>query len=141
MVIWQRFTSTLCCAVICLGPASFATAAPPLSPNDEQQSLMTTPGKTLVSEGFPGDTMPATFRTLATPASFRVVEAPGDSFATGPGARNACAFMVKAHDLTVAFSVKFIKAGTLYIGVDGYKEEFKGNTHLVRFALTRSACV
>jgi hypothetical protein len=43
--------------------------------------------------------------------------------------------MVKAHDLTVAFAMKFVAPGTLYLGVDGYKEQFKGNTHLVRFSL------
>jgi hypothetical protein len=32
--------------------------------------------------------------------------------------------------------VKFTASGALYIGVDGYKESFKGNTHLVRFSLT-----
>lgn len=32
--------------------------------------------------------------------------------------------------------MKFTASGALYIGVDGYKESFKGNTHLVRFSLT-----
>ena len=45
-------------------------------------------------------------------------------------------FMVKAHDLTIAFAVKFTAPGSLFIGVDGYKAEFNGNTHLVRFSLT-----
>jgi hypothetical protein len=43
--------------------------------------------------------------------------------------------VVKAHDLTLGVAMKFAVPGTLYIGVDGYKEQFKGNTHLVRFSL------
>ena len=37
--------------------------------------------------------------------------------------------------LTMAFAMKFTAPGTLYIGVDGFKEQFKGNTHLVRFSV------
>jgi hypothetical protein len=103
----------------------------------EPQPLLTRPGKTLVSEDFPGTTIPATFRTLVTPDSFRVVDGALE-LVSRPGQQRAThgAFMVRAHDLTVAFTVKFVKAGTLYIGVDGYKEEFQGNTHLVRFSMT-----
>jgi hypothetical protein len=103
----------------------------------EPQPLMTRPGETLVSEDFAGATIPATFRTLRTPDSFRVVDG-ALQLASRPGQQSAThgAFLVQARDLTVAFSVKFQQAGTLYIGVDGYKEEFKGNTHLLRFSLT-----
>jgi hypothetical protein len=45
-------------------------------------------------------------------------------------------FVASGRDLTMSFSVKFNKPGALYIGIDGYRESFKGNTHLVRFALT-----
>jgi hypothetical protein len=103
----------------------------------EPEPLMTRPGKTLVSEDFASATIPATFRTLRTPDSFSVaggalqlVSQPGQGSATHG------AFLVPARDVTVAFSVKFLKAGTLWIGVDGYREEFQGNTHLVRFSLT-----
>jgi hypothetical protein len=98
---------------------------------------MTRPGRTLVSEDFAGAAVPATFRTLRTPDSFSVVDG-ALQLVSRPGQQSAThgAFLVQEHDLTVAFSVKFMKAGTLYIGVDGYKEEFKGNTHLVRFSLT-----
>jgi len=103
----------------------------------ELQPLMTTTGKAILSEEFSGDAVPTTFRTLATPASFSVVDdtlqilsQPGQDRSTHG------AFMTRAHNLTVAFSVKFSKTATLYIGIDGYKEEFKGNTHLVRFSFT-----
>ena len=43
--------------------------------------------------------------------------------------------MVGGHNYTLAFSVTFDAPVTLYVGIDGYKEEFKGNTHLVRFSL------
>jgi hypothetical protein len=103
----------------------------------EPQPLMTTPGQTLVSEDFAGPAIPATFRTLRTPDSFRLVDGALE-LVSRPGQQSAThgAFMLRAHDLTVAFSVKFLKPGTLYIGVDGFKEEFQGNTHLVRFSLT-----
>jgi hypothetical protein len=103
----------------------------------EPQPLMTRPGRVLVSEDFAGATIPATFRTLRTPDSFSVVDG-ALQLLSRPGQQSAThgAFMVRAHDLSVAFSVKFMKAGTLYVGVDGYKEDFKGNTHLVRFSLT-----
>jgi hypothetical protein len=103
----------------------------------EPQPLLTRPGKALVSEDFPGATIPATFRTLRSPDAFRLVDGALE-LVSRPGQQSAThgAFLVRAHDLTVAFSVKFEKAGTLYIGVDGYKEEFQGNTHLLRFALT-----
>jgi hypothetical protein len=103
----------------------------------EPQPLMTRPGRALVSEDFAGAAVPATFRTLRTLDSFSVVDG-ALQLVTRPGQQSAThgAFMVQAHDLTVAFSVKFTKPGTLYVVVDGYKEEFKGNTHLVRFSLT-----
>jgi len=91
----------------------------------------------LVREEFSGNAVPATFHTLKTPDSFSVVEG-ALQFITQPGQQNAThgAFMVKSHNLTVAFSVKFVKPGTLYVGIDGYKEAFKGNTHLARFSLS-----
>jgi hypothetical protein len=108
-----------------------------LAPAAELQPLMTTSGKTLLSEEFSADAVPATFRTLATPASFGIAEGALQVLSqAGQDRASHGAFMAKAQNLTVAFSMKFVKAGTLYIGVDGYKEEFQGNTHLVRFSLT-----
>jgi hypothetical protein len=103
----------------------------------ELQPLMTTPGKTLVSEDFAGATIPATFHTLRTPDSFRVVDGALEAVSQpGQGSATHGAFLVPARDVTVSFAVKFLKAGTIFVGVDGYKEEFRGNTHLVRFSLT-----
>jgi hypothetical protein len=103
----------------------------------EPQPLMTRPGKTLVSEDFAGATIPATFRTLRTPDSFSMVDGALQLVSQpGQGSVTHGAFLVPARDVSVAFSVKFLKTGTLFIGVDGYREEFQGNTHLVRFALT-----
>ncbi len=101
------------------------------------QPLITTTGKTLVAEDFSAAEIPATFRTLESAASFSIVEGALEAVSRAGQERSTHgAFMVKAHDLTIAFSVKFIAPGSLFIGVDGYKEEFKGNTHLVRFSLT-----
>jgi hypothetical protein len=103
----------------------------------EPLPLMTITGKTLVSEDFDGAAIPPTFRTLRTPGSFRVADGALD-LVSKPGQEHAThgAFMVRARDLTITFSVKFLNPGTVYVGVDGYKEEFQGNTHLVLFSLT-----
>jgi len=100
------------------------------------QPLMTVPDKPLLSEDFSGETMPRTFRTLQSPDFFHIVDG-AMQVTTKVGQERAThgAWMVGGHDLTVAFSVKFTKSGSLYIGIDGYKEEFQGNTHLVRFSL------
>ncbi len=102
----------------------------------ELSPLMTTPGKVLVAEDFSGAEMPKTFRTLESAASLSIVEGSLQAVSRAGQERVTHGiFMVKAHDLTMRFAVKFTTPGTLYIGVDGYKEEFKGNTHLVRFSL------
>lgn len=118
----------------------FAFCRPALAA--EVQPLLTTPGKMLVSEDFSGDAIPATFRSPTTPKSFRITDGALEAFYE-PSQDRAThgVFDSKAHDLTVEFSLKFVKSGTLYIGVDGYKEEFKGNTHLVRFCLTPESMV
>lgn len=103
----------------------------------ELSPLLTSPGQTLLAEDFLSTEIPKTFRTLETPASFSIVEGALQAVARAGQARATHgAFMVKAHDLTVAFAMKFVAPGTLYIGVDGYKPEFNGNTHLGRFSLT-----
>jgi hypothetical protein len=103
----------------------------------ELQPLLTTPGKVLVSEDFAGKDIPKTFRTLESAASFSMVDGALQAESRAGQERSTHGVvMVSAHDLTVSFAVKFTKPGSLYIGVDGYKEEFKGNTHLVRFGLT-----
>lgn len=119
--VWLAIIVSLC------GPALGADFEP----------LLTISRHGLLSEDFTGGEIPQRFRTLYTPDAFRVVDgalrvtaAPGQERATHG------AFLVGGHDLTLAFSVKFFQAGTLFIGVDGYKEEFQGNTHLVRFSLT-----
>lgn len=108
-----------------------------LAPAAELQPLMTTPEKSLLSESFSGDAIPAAFRTLQTPDAFRVADG-NLQILWKPEQKRAThgAFYVKGQNLTVALSVKFEKTGTLYIGIDGYKEAFKGNTHLVRFSLS-----
>jgi hypothetical protein len=103
----------------------------------EISPLLTTPGKVLLSEEFSGAEIPATFRTLESAASFSIVDGALQAVSREGQARSTHGvFIVKAHDLTVAFAMKFVAPGSLFLGVDGYKEEFKGNTHLVRFSLT-----
>ncbi len=112
----------------------FAVAARSTEP---PQPLMTTTGKTLVAEDFAAAEIPETFRTLESAASFSIVDSALQAVSRAGQERSTHgAFMVKAHDLSIAFAVKFTAPGSLYIGLDGYKEEFKGNTHLVRFSLT-----
>ncbi len=117
--------------ILCaLTAASFAHGA-------ELQPLITTTGKVLIAEDFPTGEIPKTFRTLGSAASFSIVEGALQAVSRAGQERSTHGvIMVKAHDLTVAFSMKFVATGALYIGVDGFKEEFKGNTHLVRFELT-----
>ncbi|HEX4131809.1 MAG TPA: hypothetical protein VHZ24_17385 [Pirellulales bacterium] len=102
----------------------------------ELQPLVTKPTKVLLSEEFSGDAVPATFRTLGMPESFSITDGALQMVSRAGQERSTHgAFVTPVHNLSLAFSVKFVTPGTLYIGVDGYKEEFKGNTHLVRFAL------
>jgi hypothetical protein len=104
----------------------------------ELSPLLTTPGKVLLGEEFTTPEIPATFRTLQSAASFSIVDGTLQAVSRAGQARSTHgALPVKAHDLTLSFAMKFVSPGTLYIGVDGYKEEFKGNTHLVRFSLAR----
>jgi hypothetical protein len=101
------------------------------------EPLITTTGKTLVSEDFAGPEIPPTFRTLESAASFSIVEGALQGVSRpGQASSTHGVIVVKAHDLTISFAMKFNAPGTLYIGVDGYKEQFKGNTHLVRFSLS-----
>lgn len=104
---------------------------------EELKPLITTTGKVLVSEDFSGAEMPAVFRTLESAASFSIVDGALQAVSRAGQKQSTHGVIVaKAHDLTISFAVKFIKPGALYIGVDGYKESYKGNTHLVRFELT-----
>ncbi|WP_395751230.1 hypothetical protein [Prosthecobacter sp.] len=106
-------------------------------PGEELQPLITTTGKALVSEDFSGAEMPKVFRTLESGESFSIVEGALQAVSRAGQKQSTHGVIVaKAHDLTLSFAVKFIKPGALYIGVDGYKEQYKGNTHLVRFELT-----
>jgi hypothetical protein len=117
-------------ALLTLALVSLASGAEP-------QPLLTTTGKLLLSEDFSGTEIPKTFRTLESPASFSIVDGALQAVSrAGQDRSTHGAMTVKAHDLTVAFAMKFMAPGALYIGVDGYKESFKGNTHLVRFSLT-----
>lgn len=103
----------------------------------EPAPLLTTTGKTIVSEDFAGPEMPKTFHTLESAASFSLADGALQAIARAGQERSTHgAFPSIAHDLTVSFMVKFAAPAALYIGVDGYKEEFKGNTHLVRFSVT-----
>jgi hypothetical protein len=104
----------------------------------EPQPLLTTLGKPLASEDFTGGSIPQSFRTLQSSASFRVVNGALEaSYVRGQERSTHGVFMAKARDLTIEFAVKFVRPGaTLYVGIDGYKESFQGNTHLVRFSLT-----
>ncbi len=102
----------------------------------ELSPLLTTPGKVLLTEEFTGSEIPPTFRTLDSAASFSIVDGALQAVSRAGQERSTHGvFMVKAHDLTMSFAMKFVAPGVLYIGVDGYKEEFKGNTHLVRFSV------
>jgi len=99
--------------------------------------LLTTTGKSLINEDFSGAALPATLRTLNSPDGFRAAAGALEIISQAGQERSTHGvIMVSGRDLTVAFSVKFTKPGALYIGIDGYKESFKGNTHLVRFSLT-----
>jgi hypothetical protein len=101
------------------------------------QPLLTAPEKLRLSEDFSGETMPHMFRTLQSPDFFQLVDG-AMQVTTKVGQERAThgVWMVGGHNLTMAFSLKFIKSGSLFIGIDGCKEEFQGNTHLVRFSLT-----
>jgi hypothetical protein len=103
----------------------------------ELQPLMTTPGKVIVSEDFAGETIPKTFRPTGPREAFRIVDG-GLEIGFVPDQEKSThgVFATPVHNLSMAFSVKFEKPGSLFIGVDGYKESYKGNTHLTRFALT-----
>ncbi|WP_395746503.1 hypothetical protein [Prosthecobacter sp.] len=104
---------------------------------EELRPLITKTGKVLVSEDFSGAEMPKVFRTLESAASFSIVEGALQAVSRAGQKQSTHGVIVaKAHDLTISFAVKFTKPGALYIGVDGYKESYKGNTHLVRFELT-----
>jgi hypothetical protein len=116
-------------ALFSLAVVSFASAAEP-------QPLLTTTGKVIVTEDFSGPDIPKTFRTLESAASFSIVD--GALQAVSRGGQESSThgvFTTKTHDLTIAFAAKFTDPGNLFIGIDGYKESFKGNTHLVRFSI------
>lgn len=103
----------------------------------EPQPLITTTGKLLLDEDFSEKEIPKIFRVLESAASFSMVDGALQAESRAGQKRSTHGVvMVRAHDLTVMFDVKFTKPGSLFIGVDGYKEEFKGFTHLVRFSLT-----
>jgi hypothetical protein len=103
----------------------------------EPEPLITTTGKLLLSEDFSEKEIPKTFRTLQSAASFSMAEGALQAESRAGQERSTHGVvMVQTHDLTVAFAVKFTKPGSLFVGLDGYKEEFKGNTHLCRFSLT-----
>jgi hypothetical protein len=111
--------------------AALTSSAAELTP------LLTTPGKLIVSEDFAGAEIPKTFRTLESEASFSIVDGALQAISRAGQERSTHgAITAKAHDFTVSFAVKFVKPGILYIGVDGYKEAYKGNTHLVRFSVS-----
>lgn len=104
---------------------------------EELRPLITTTGKVLVSEDFSGAEIPKTFRTLESAASFSMVEGALQAVSRAGQKQSTHGVIVaKARDLTLSFAVKFTNPGALYIGVDGFKEAYKGNTHLVRFELT-----
>jgi hypothetical protein len=104
---------------------------------EELKPLISTTGKVLVSEDFSGAEIPAVFRTLESAESFSIAEGALQAVSRAGQKRSTHGVIVaKAHDLTISFMVKFTAPGALYVGVDGYKETFKGNTHLVRFELT-----
>lgn len=103
----------------------------------EPQPLITSTGKLLVSEDFSGKEIPKAFRTLESAKSFSMADGALQAESRAGQERSTHGVvMVGAHDLTIEFAAKFTKPGSLFVGVDGYKKEFKGNTHLVRFSLT-----
>jgi hypothetical protein len=120
-------------AIIC----SALLLLPQLAGAGELQPILTTSGKTLLREDFTGAEIPKTFRTLESAASFSVVDGALQVVSRAGQERSTHGiFIVSARDLTISMRVKFTAPGTLYLGIDGYKEKFKGNTHLVRFSLT-----
>lgn len=101
----------------------------------EPQSLISKPGKLLLSEEFSGASMPAKWQLGGRPKSFSIVDgtlqgvcAPDDSH--GP----AICVPVEGRDLTLQFSVKFAKPGLVLFLVDG-ENKFGGTAHLLRVAL------
>ncbi len=103
----------------------------------ELQPQMTTTQATLLSEDFAGDALPKSFREPTSQAAFSVVDHAMQAVSrTGQGRATHGVFAVTDRDITIAFRVKFIEPGVLYIGVDGYNEMYQGNAHLVRFSLT-----
>ena len=103
----------------------------------EPQPLMTTTGKTLVSEDFSAPGLPKTWDARSAPQCFSVVD--GALRCDSGLAKEHTPFVVvrlPAHDVTVRFSAKFEKAGTIFLAVDGHSDAFGSNTHLIRLALT-----
>ena len=139
--------SALCPAIICHWQRRFSRLAAiiavavivacfPLHAA-EPQPLMTTTGKTLVSEDFSAPGLPKTWDARSAPQCFSVVD--GALRCDSGLAKEHTPFVVvrlPAHDVTVRFSAKFEKAGTIFLAVDGHSDAFGSNTHLIRLALT-----
>jgi len=101
----------------------------------EPVPLMTKPGKELLNEDFSGASLPAKWQPGGRPKSFSIVDGalqgvcpPDDSH--GP----AISVPIEGRNLTIQFSVKFVKPGVVLFLVDG-ESRFGGTAHLLRVAL------
>jgi hypothetical protein len=104
---------------------------------EELQPLLTTTGKTLVTEDFSGTEIPKSFFTLESAASFSMADGALQAVSRAGQTQSTHGVLkVTGHDITVAFAMKFVVPGNLCLGFDGYKKTFNGNTHLVRFSIT-----
>ena len=90
----------------------------------------------LLEEGFSGSKIPELWQPGGRKGSFSIVDGalrgvaqPDDSHGPSIG------FPLKGHDLTIEFDVKFAKPGYFLFLIDG-DSQFKGQAHLLRFALT-----
>ncbi|OHE80356.1 MAG: hypothetical protein A2107_01625 [Verrucomicrobia bacterium GWF2_62_7] len=114
--------------------AGFLLAAMTLSAK-EPAPLMTKPGKELLNEDFSSASLPAKWQPGGRPKSFSIVDGtlqgvcpPDDGH--GP----AISVPIEGRNLTIQFSVKFVKPGVVLFLVDG-ESRFGGTAHLLRVAL------
>jgi len=113
-----------------------AASAAELSP------LLTESGVVLLAEDFAAAAPPKTLRMPTSPQAFRVVDGALEMTSRAGQERSTHAtFAVAERNLSVSLAVTFVEPGSLFISFDGYNEMYRGNAHLVRFALTPTEIV
>lgn len=102
----------------------------------EPKPLMTEPGKLLLSEDFSAASLPKNWQPGGRPNSFKIADgalqgvcAPDDSH--GP----AVGVPLTGRNLTIAFSMKYVKSGNFLFLLDG-DSQFGGQAHLLRVGLS-----